>query len=294
MKGSKPRLSVVVASHNARSSVEDCLAALVGQRSKEGIDLIVVDNSTDGTTAVIRKRFPDLTLIERPPSELIPELWSAGIRQSQGDIVAITTTHFVPAMSWVEEILKAHETPAAAVGGAIENDQNAGLIDWAIYFSRYSKFMSPLSGGFVAEIAGDNASYKREYLNRHRHTWQDGFWEPAVHAAFRKNGAQLLITPSIVVCHKRSFGPLDFVIQRFQHGRRFGGWRASGLSRIKRVLFVALSPAIPFVLQFRMARQVVAKHRHLSRFVVSFPLIAMFTLSWTLGELTGYLFGPTK
>jgi hypothetical protein len=110
----------------------------------------------------------------------------------------------------------------------------------------------------------------------------------------RQEGAQLLLTPSIVVHHKRSFGVFDFLIQRFQHGRRFGGWRASRLSGIKRVLFVALSPAIPFVLKFRMARQVVAKHRHLSKFFVSFPLIAMFTLSWTLGELTGYLFGPTK
>jgi len=294
MKDFKTRLSVVVASHNALSSVEDCLAALFRQHSKESIDFIVVDNSTDGTTEVIRRRFPDITLIERPPSELIPQLWSEGIRQSKGDIVAITTSHFIPAMSWIEEILKAHETPSSAVGGAIENHQDAGLIDWAIYFCRYSKFMLPLTGGVVAEIAGDNASYKREGLNRHEHTWQNGFWEPAVHDALRQGGAQLLLAPSIVVYHKRSFGVSGFLIQRLQHGRQFGGWRASELSKLNRMLFVALSPAIPIVLLFRMARQVVRKRRHLSKFVFCFPLIAIFTLSWTLGELTGYLFGSTK
>jgi glycosyltransferase involved in cell wall biosynthesis len=290
----RPSISVVIASHNARSSVEKCLGALVSQCPEQGLEIVVVDNSTDGTAEIIQGRFPDLKLIEIPPSELVPTLWSEGIRQSTGKIVAITTAHFVPASDWVDRILEAHETPVAAVGGTIDNNASSGVVDWAVYFCRYSGFIPPMSQGFVLEIAGDNASYKREYLERHWHTWQNGFWEPAFHAALREEGAQLLLTPSMIVYHKRSFGLFDFLIQRFQHGRRFGGWRASVLSRIKRVLFIALSPAIPFVLQFRIVRQVLAKRRHLNELILSFPIIAMFTLSWTLGELTGYLLGPTK
>ena len=50
---SKPKISVAVASHNARSSIEACLSALVAQQREAGAEIVVVDNSTDGTTEII-------------------------------------------------------------------------------------------------------------------------------------------------------------------------------------------------------------------------------------------------
>jgi glycosyltransferase involved in cell wall biosynthesis len=290
----KPQLSVVVASHNARASIEGCLDALEAQCRHKKVELVVIDNSTDGTTEMIRKRFPGVRLILQSPGALIPELWGVGIRQSAGEIVALTTAHFIPDKQWLSQTLKAHETPAAAVGGAIENDDSGRLVDWAVYFCRYSPYMLPFKQGFVTEIAGDNASYKREYLNRCQHVWTDGFWEPAVHAELKKAGFQLLLVPSIIIRHKTSFGFCRFMWQRFQHGIQFGGERASRFPLSKRMLYVILAPAIPLVFLMRITQRVLAKRRHLRKFVAAFPILVLFLLAWSFGELVGYLQGPSR
>jgi len=285
------KITVVVASHNARTSIAECLSALVAQRPPEDVEIVVVDNSTDGTTEIIRERFPDLRLIVSPPSTLIPQLWGAGIQQSSGEVVALTTAHCIPDQDWLWQVRKAHAAPAAAIGGVIENVASAGVIDWAIYFCRYSRYMPPVREGVVAEIAGDNASYKRTYLERCQAAWRDGFWEPAVHAELKKAGRSLLLAPSIVISHKKSFRLLSFMRQRFQHGRQFGAWRASCLPSRQRALYIVLSPLIPFVLLARIGQQVLQKGRHCKAFVLSLPVLLLFLAAWTLGELAGYLRG---
>lgn len=267
---------------------------LVAQTGRAGAELLVVDNSTDGTGELVRRRFPDVRLVRSRPSALIPHLWEEGIRQSRGRIVAITTAHCVPREDWVDHILRAHAGEHVAVGGAIENDRRAGPVDWAVYFCRYTPFMLPFAEGPVPEIPGDNASYRRTWLDRCDATWRNGFWEPDVHAELKKAGARLWLTPSIVVYHKRSFGLRGFVRQRFHHGMHFGGARARRLSLPKRLLYAALSPAIPVVLVVRIVKRVAARRRHAGALLGSLPFLVLFLLAWTLGELIGYLRGRAE
>lgn len=42
----------------------------------------------------------------------------------------------------------------------------------------------------------------------------------------------------------------------------------------------------------RTVRQVLHKRRHRREFLAALPYITCFTLSWSLGELIGYVFGP--
>src|SRR5262245_35063413 len=127
-------LSIVVGSQNARSTVTECLQALCRQQDGCETEVIVVDNSTDGTDAIIAGQFPSMKLMRMPASCLVPELWEAGIRASAGSVVAITTAHCVPDDHWVQEVLKAHhETAYAGIGGAIENHESGGLVEWAVY-----------------------------------------------------------------------------------------------------------------------------------------------------------------
>jgi glycosyltransferase involved in cell wall biosynthesis len=330
MTTDRPTISVIVASNDARASIEACLDRLVAQAPGSGAEIVIVDNSTDGTTEIIRNRYAgraecvaapprsapggggrrlcrpadprpgrahspaSIRLVVASPSALIPELWAAGIHQSTGDIIAITTAHCVPDPSWLTGMLKAHKARAPAIGGAIENEKSAGVVEWAVYFCRYSRYMLPFPEGFVEEIAGDNASYKRADIDRCRHAWRDGFWEPAVHAALRQAGLRLLLVPSLVVYHRKSFGVWRFMQQRFQHGRQFGGERASRLGRRKRALYVALSPAIPLVFLVRITSHVLTKRRHRRELLLSLPILTLFLWAWALGEWIGYLRGSTR
>ena len=116
---SRPALSVVVGSHNAMASIVECLEALERQRDGLDAEIIVVDNSTDGSDSVIAHRFRSVRLLRLESATFIPELWEAGIRLSTGAVVALTTAHCVPAPNWMRAILEAHEDERyVGIGGA--------------------------------------------------------------------------------------------------------------------------------------------------------------------------------
>jgi glycosyltransferase involved in cell wall biosynthesis len=286
---SKPKLSVVVASQNANRSVRDCLRALENKRNGSTIEIVVVDNSVDGTAEIVRREFPEARLIVADPGKLIPELWGIGISESTGDYLALTTTHFVPSRTWTSEILKAHQRPHSGVGGAIENDADAGVVSWAIYFCRYSPYMLPFAESGVDDFAADNASYKRSDLERVSSSMADGFWETFVHREMLKEGMSLLKLPDIVVYHQNSFSFSGFMIQRYWHGRQFGAQRAGHVSKAKRTALVMASPLIPLLYLFRITRRVFARKRNIGKLVAAFPILSLFLLSWSLGEFSGYL-----
>lgn len=282
-------LSVIVGSSDARATVTDCLARLVPQCEAVGAELVVVDNSTDGTDALVRERFPSVRLI-RSRCRYIPELWAVGIAATTGEVVALTTAHAVPAADWAEQVLRAHaQRPEAGIGGAIENAPTGSLTDWAIYFCRYSRFMRPFEAGPEPEIAADNAAYKRVALDGVHGAWVDGFWEPPVHAALRENGHDLWRSPDVVVYHVRSFSLGGFLKNRLRHGRQFGRDRAAGQSPARRLGLALRAPLVPAVLLGRVAREVIGKRRHLGPFLGALPLIVVFYLAWTGGELAGYV-----
>ena len=284
-----PKLSIVVASQNARGSVRDCLSALEHQRSDASIEVVVVDNSVDGTADIVRREFPAAKLISADRSKLIPELWGIGISESTGEYLALTTTHFVPAETWTQEIFKAHEKPHAGVGGAIENDENAGVVSWAIYFCRYSPYMLPFAESAVSDFAADNASYKRSDLERVTSSMTEGFWEAFVHQEMIDKGLSLVKLPDIVVYHQNSFSFSGFMNQRYRHGRQFGAQRAGRIPMVKRAALILASPSIPLLYLFRIARRVFARKRNVGKFIAAFPILSLFLLSWSLGELSGYV-----
>jgi glycosyltransferase involved in cell wall biosynthesis len=286
-----PGLSIIVGSSNARASIEKCLTELEDQCKGEEVEIIVVDNSTDGSADIVRQKFTQVTLLTYPELTFIPELWEWGIRKSKGEIVAITTAHCIPHKKWIEAILKAHTSDYAGIGGAVENDPSGNLVDWAIYFCRYSRYMLPFLQTAVDDFAGDNASYKRWAIDRCKDIRSKGFWEPFVHAKLRQEGLQLIVSPGIVVYHYKSFSLAGFLQNRFGHGREFGCSRAAKFSGFHRLLYILLSPFIPVILFFRILRQVAIKKRNLLKFIGTLPIVILFLCSWALGELFGYFMG---
>jgi len=293
LTGPRPALSVVVAALEASRGVDAALGPLVAQAVPAGVEVLVVDGA-GGAADLVRTRFPGVGVVPGRPSALVPELWAAGIRASRGEIVALTTTHCIPDEEWLARIGEAHRAGVAAVGGAIEHEGTAGIVGWAVYFCRYSAYMPPLREGPVAELAADNASYKRADLDRCAESWRQGFWEPAVHAALRQAGRPLWLAPSVLVRHRPAFRIGGFARQRFRHGRQFGGARAARLGPGRRALYVALSPAIPCLLLARIARNVLVRRRHRTRLLLALPLVALFVGAWSCGELIGYLRGPAE
>jgi glycosyltransferase involved in cell wall biosynthesis len=289
-----PRLSILVASHNGRDNIGLCLSALQGVLKSGDAEIIVVDNSSDGSSEIVARQFAGVKLVQASKDKFIPQLWEIGIQQARCEIVATTTAHFVPEKDWVPQILKAHENAYAGIGGAIENEAGGGLVSRAIYFCRYSAYMLPFEERRVNDFAADNASYKREVLDKYEAARRNGFWEAAIHGQMVADGHELSLNPGIVVRHHKSFSFAGFMEQRFFHGRQYGTDRAKQFSTIRRAAYAVMSPLIPFIYLSRMTRRVMARRKNIALYLSALPVITAFLISWSAGELLGYLSVPVE
>jgi hypothetical protein len=59
-----------------------------------------------------------------------------------------------------------------------------------------------------------------------------------------------------------------------------------------RLGYGAAALALPPLLFYRTISRIVSKGRHRAELVRSLPLLAVFVVSWALGEMVGYVAGP--
>jgi GT2 family glycosyltransferase len=286
-----PSISVIIACVNGLPWINQCLSALEKQRGKIQSEVLVLNCCDDGTSEHITEKFPMVRLFDFPQRLSIPELRAIGMSHATGDIIAITEDHCIPADNWFEEILRAHASDYSAVGGTVVNGSVDRIIDWAVYLCEYSHVMPPIPSGEVDGIAGNNATYKKEILDKVDESVKKNYWEFFLHEELRKTGIEFLSVPAIVVSHKKEFGFLYFLTQRFHYSRSFTAMRRTRVSFPKRLLYIFSSPCLPALLLWRITQQVLRKKKHQKEFLLSFPFLSIFMVSYAFGELVGYLFG---
>lgn len=293
-KANAVELSVIVACQHGGPTLEKSLATLSSQTCSGTREVIVVDAADVAGPCIQINEFPSVQFLKLPAGTSVPKLWSAGIGASQGRIIALTIEECIPDADWLEQILRAHDSCVPAIGGVIEANPHLGLVDWAIYFCRYSGYMPPLDTQFLDDLPGDNCSYKRAALEPLLPQMTDGFWETFVHRSMRLRGDLLQLAPAIRVFYAGTIPWAFFMKGRFSQGRYFAAQRARSLTVWRRFGRAIVAPAIPALLLRRIAVRV-WKRQHRSRFLQSLPLLMLFLAAWSMGECTGYLLGvPTE
>jgi len=289
-----PKISVVIASVNGLPWIDPCLAALEEQRRAFDAEVIVVDCCRNGTAEHIRRNFPEVRLLHFSERLGIPELRAIGMSHASGDIIAIIKDHCIVSDNWLGEILREHKLGYLAVGGAIENGATSRITDWAVYFCEYSWTMLPLPHGEVDAITGANVSYKREALDLVTQSIKRDYWEYFLQEELRKAGVKFLSAPAIVAQHKKEFGYVYFLSQRFHYSRSFAAMRRTRISTARRLYYVLSTPLLPGLVMWRIGQQVFRKKRHYKEFLLALPLLLTFLVSYAVGEFVGYLFGPGR
>jgi hypothetical protein len=277
-------VSVVIGSNAPPESLEACLAALEPQR-RDGDEVLVYEGAA--SPDALRERFAWARFVERP-GQLVPELWRDGIDAAAGEIVALTIAQMVPADDWLEQV-RAQLARHDAVGGAIDPGNGLRATDWAEYFCRYVRDMRPFPPRETVDLPGDNAAYRRALLDGVRDRWRDGFWENVVHRHLEADGVALHQAPEVVVYQGRSAGFGAFSAQRIAHGRKYGHQRGVHFSRVRNLVGVLASPAVPFLMTWRVLRQVLRKRRYRLRALAVLPIIFSFNLVWAYAEARGHL-----
>lgn len=286
------RLSVVVAAQDARATVGPCLRALESQRADGVAQVILVDNSTDGTADHARRRFPGVEVVERAGGALVPELWGEGIRRSREDVVALTTAEMVADDGWARALLGAYAGRLrAGVGGAILPGPGLRLRERAVYWLRYSRYAAGRVTGPVRDIAADNGSYRRRQLAPFaERVRREGFWENEINAVLCRDGLELFAAPEAIVRYRGGTRFGRFARQRLAHGRRFGRRRMAGLARWQRPFLLAAWPLTPLAFLARIGRDAL-RAGQAGSLVGALPPLLWLLACWSVGELRGYLAG---
>jgi GT2 family glycosyltransferase len=290
----EPDVSVIIASYNSRRTIVACLESLREQTTARSFEIIVVDSSTDGTSELIKEEFPGVKVYRYAERKFAGAARNVGISVAKARIIAFIDADCIAEKNWIEEILRAHESPYLAIGGAIANADPKSLVGWAAYFMEFTQWMPGTTKIWQDDIAGANMSYKKEIFDRY-----GGFIEGTycsdtdLHWRLGRDGYRLRFVPSMIVSH-RSIDRLDrFLKHEFFHGRCFAEVRTQGqgFSRCRRCLYVTFSPLIPLRLLFRIGLIKIRNRIYLSHFLKSLPLVALGLICWSLGEAVGYARG---
>ncbi len=114
-----PSLAVIIVSHNVRDDLAACLATVVGHTSPYRTEVVVVDNqSTDGTPAMVRDRWPDVRVIETGGNLGFARANNAGIRATSSEFVVLLNPDTLVPPGAIPTLVRAlATTPEAAIAG---------------------------------------------------------------------------------------------------------------------------------------------------------------------------------
>jgi GT2 family glycosyltransferase len=290
------KLSIIIASYNARTTLEKCLRALESQPDQEVFEVIVVDSSTDGASHLVAQQFPHVRLFTCAERKFPGDARNIGVSKATGAIIAFTDADCVVDRNWVRHILQAHaNTPHPIIGGAVDNGNPESYIGWAYYFCEFSQWMPQTALGYMVEIPTTCLSVKRWAFDTYGPFLERTYCsDTAFNWQLGKQGFQPLFVPSIRVSHINITRLGNFLRRKVFHGTCFARVRMAEqeFSVWQRLVYVLLCPLLPFILWRRIASRVFRKGMYVKQFVLSWPLVFLGLVGWSWGELCGYLQGP--
>jgi hypothetical protein len=299
-------LSVIITVVDGGSTLRTCLEAVLQQTDPPQMEILVpFDDSVRGIKA-LRDQYPGVRFIEmgtvstRSPKnshagqhELFDYRRATGLARSNGELIAILEDRGVPQPDWARVISELHHLPHAVVGGAIENGVDKPL-NWAVYFCDFGRYQLPLASGQSDSVSDVNICYKRAPLYSVRHVWGNRYHETTTHWALQRNGYTFFLDSRPIVEQRRrdlSLGGL--LAERFHWGRLFAYTRGRECGSVKRALLAMGSLLLPVVLFTRHATTQWRKRVRLTRFVAAAPAMLLLLISWSAGELVGYVTGDS-
>lgn len=281
-------VSVVIAAWNSPAFLVRCLDSLRTQLD-DSVETIVAHSFP---LDAVGSDFTNSTLLSFPRGTTVPQLRTAGISRATAEIVALSEDHCTFDRDWVKEMRRAHELhDEIAIGGPVENAAGHRLLDWAIYFFDYGRYMLPQSGGPAISLPGNNVSYKLAALDTFRETYEHGFIETTVHGRMLKDGCTLQFAPAAIVYHAKHYILSTALRDFFHHGRLYAGKRFDRSDVGRRVAFGILSVLLPVFLPGRILRDTFRKKRNVRPALACLPYLFVVALCWSCGELLGYLKG---
>ena len=199
-----PKVSVVVAAHNAAPTLEDCLDSLRKLRYPDYEVIVVNDGSTDATEDIMR-RFPFKNITTR--NQGVSGARNVGLESATGEIVAYIDSDAKADPDWLSYLAATYsEFQVAGVGGPNLVPPEDNWVAKCVYRSPGGPTQVMLNDQVAEHVPGCNMSFRKEALE------DIGGFDPIFTAAaddvdicwrLIEKGYQIGFSPSAVVWHHR-------------------------------------------------------------------------------------------
>jgi hypothetical protein len=112
-------LSIIIVNWNTQDILRDCLRSIYEQGCERDIEVIVIDNaSTDGSVEMVKKDFPQVTLIENSRNLGFARANNIGIHQSSGRYICLVNSDVIVLNGCIEKLISFMDNhPAAGMVG---------------------------------------------------------------------------------------------------------------------------------------------------------------------------------
>jgi GT2 family glycosyltransferase len=284
------RLSVIIASYNARVTIGRCLDALFPQLGP-GVEVLVADSSTDGTQELLQAQYPWVQLL-RSERRLFPgAARNLAIAASSGDILAFIDADCIAAPGWIQRSIDAQQRWGPVVGGSVDNANPADRVGWIYYFCEFAAWMPGQKAAWMIDIPTCCLTIDRSVFKWAGPFRSNGYSsDTAFHWRLAQAGIRTRFDPQLRVAHINPSGYRGVLRKMRMHGEHFAHMRCEERElKLPVVLMLWLgSTALPVLLLWRRTRQILGARRYTAEFFTTVPGLAAALVAWSCGEWRGY------
>lgn len=282
-------ISIVVPAYKGERTIVDCLESIAVAARGRRCEVIVVDSSTDTTSELISRHFPDVILIRSEQRLSAGEARNLGAAAARGQRIFFTDQDCIVPPDWIERF-EAHlaDDGIAGVGGAVGIRNIGSASGCALYFL---EFLNHFPRDAPARrddkfLVGCNSAYRAEVLRSIRFPDQTLGEDILFVHQLRSAGGHVVYDPAVAVLHQNREGWREFFRYNDKMGRAsaryhvdLGLWWAAPVLRWPWLAYLA-----PLVVLPSIARDLLRSRRsYLWRFLPLAPMCLLGNLMWANG-----------
>jgi GT2 family glycosyltransferase len=291
MDTTAPELTVLIASFNARTTIEACLNSLRSQRTERCFEIILIDSGTDNTAAVVASQYPEVMLIHLPKRLYCGDARNLGIAKARAQLVAFLDADCIVPENWAEAICDAHSHSSLTVAGSVQNGSRS-LASWTYYFCEFNLWIPARIPRQIREAPGCALSMKRSAFDRFG-PFPEGTYcsDTAFHWRMQEAGESVLFWPAIVVHHTYHKSWKHLFSHIVEHRRHFAAIevREHKWGSGRRLMAILTLPFLPFLLLAAVAwRLRRAPRLYIPYLAAASPTFLGFCAR-TYGQFLGYI-----